>query len=522
MFLICIIIERCVKGVFKILAYGCWRNRYFLTGRQRAIHLSLVTRYPVAVHGLSFTFVQLSTFTVSRGLEKVSRGFENFQTNVSKTMLLRFGYIAVTCSDRDRQQGVSTKLKNFLFNGLDKSETFSDWESGMHYRSLYQQGGRVERIMNMIHSGGRRELVNPTHWYLTCAIGLTEIIEQMSPSEIIAVDKNLRLSAFDSKLNFEPPDGLWMNGLHMAIMGSNEATVEVLLRKGVSISEGTDRNETCLRLAIACNNPVVIDLLCSAGADPNESFPVKMKYTGGMINHIHLDPQRRAFDRRPQTAMGFRQQTRTVFIDEDIETPLHFASFCGNELTVTALLKWGADINARSCLGSTMLHKAMEGDHQHVAILLIEAGADVSTPLMYGRTPLHLAAAMGQDKLVKCLLEYGANALARDHFGKSAQEIAQRYGHRGIVQMLKVAALAIPVDEIPASSYMLGASIEEIEAAGRKELDLRQAYLGEHEIEVSDSEEKFEYSLLRSYFRGEERDKAGEQFLNITWKGSKS
>lgn len=97
--------------------------------------------------------------------------------------------------------------------------------------------------------------------------------------------------------------------------------------------------------------------------------------------------------------------------------PLYSALFHGNERPVVALLDHGADINARSCLGSTVLHKAMEGDHQHEAILLIKAGADESTPLMYGRAPLHLAAAMGQDKLVECLLEHGPNALLHDHFG---------------------------------------------------------------------------------------------------------
>ncbi|KAJ5370546.1 uncharacterized protein N7496_006638 [Penicillium cataractarum] len=421
----------------------------------------------------------------------------------------------VSCSDHDRQQGVSSKIKAFLFNGLQKTIALSDWENGIHYWSLCQQGGSVEWIVSLLYRESGRGLGNPTHWFLTCAIGLTEIIEQMSLAEINALNKNLRFSAFDGEINFElqQTKGLGMNGLHMAIIGSNEATVEVLLRKGLSISERTDSNETCLSLATTCNNPVVVELLCSAGADPNESCPVKMKDAIGTINQTHLDPESREFDRRPQTAMGFRQQTRTVLIDEDIETPLHSASFYGNDLTVTALLKWGADINARSWLGSTVLHKAMEGDHQHVAILLIKAGADASTPLMYGRTPLHLAAAMGQDKLAECLIQHGANALARDHFGKTPQEIARRYGHHSIVQILEVAVLAIPADEIPGSSYMLGATLEEFEAAEREELELRQAYLGENELEVSDTEENTEYSLLRSEYKvasGEDTDEESE------------
>ncbi|KAJ5880968.1 ankyrin [Penicillium subrubescens] len=322
----------------------------------------------------------------------------------------------------------------------------------------------------------------------------------MSISEINTLNVNLRFSKSDGELNLElyQTKGLGMNGLHMAILGSNEATVYALLRKGVSISQRTDSNATCLSLATTRNNSVVVDLLCAAGADPNESCPVKMKNTVNMINQVLLDIKPSDSGRRPPTAMGFRQNTRTVLLDEDIETPLHSAAFFGKKRAVMALLKWGADINARSCLGSTVLHKAMEGDHQRVAIHLIKAGADASTPLLYGRTPLHLAAAMGQSKLAECILQHGGNALARDHFGKTALEIARRYGHHSIVEILEHAAANMSADEVPGSSYFLGATMEEFEAAEREERALSQAYLGNHEPELSDTEETVEYSILRS------------------------
>jgi hypothetical protein len=140
----------------------------------------------------------------------------------------------------------------------------------------------------------------------------------------------------------------------------------------------------------------------------------------------------------------------------------------------------------------------MEGNHQHVAIELIKAGADASTPLLYGRTPLHLAAAMGQSKLAECILQHGGNALARDHFGKTALEIARRYGHHSIVEILEHAAANMSVDEVPGSSYILGATMEEFEAAEREERELSKAFLGNHEPEFSDTEETVEYSILRS------------------------
>jgi ankyrin repeat protein len=408
-----------------------------------------------------------------------------------------------SCSTQDRQRGASAKIKPFLYSGLQKSEALYNWEKRMRYWRLCDQGGSIEWVVSLIYRESRRGLKNPTHWYLTCAIGLTEIIEGMSISEINTLNKNLRFSKSDGELNLElhQTKGLGMNGLHMAIIGSNETTVDALLRKGVSISQRTDSNETCLSLATTRNNGVVVDLLCAAGADPNESSPVKTRNNrnnGGMISQIILDPEPSDSHQRPPTAMGFRQNTRTVLLDEDVETPLHSAAFFGNKGAVMALLKWGADINARSCLGSTVLHKAMEGDHQRVAIHLIKAGADATTPLLYGRTPLHLAAAMGQSKLAECILQHGGNALVRDHFGKTALDVARRYGHHSIVKILKHAAANMSADEVPGSLYILGATMEEFEAAEREERELSQAYLGNHEPELSDTEEAVEYSILRS------------------------
>lgn len=134
-----------------------------------------------------------------------------------------------------------------------------------------------------------------------------------------------------------------------------------------------------MSLATTRNNADIIDLLCDTGADPNESCPVQMGYTSRKIYESFFvsepEPEPSSV-MRPQTAVGFRLQTRIVLIDEDNETSLHSTAFHGNRRTIVALLNRGADINARSCFRSTVVLKAMEGDHQHVAILLIKTGAN--------------------------------------------------------------------------------------------------------------------------------------------------
>jgi hypothetical protein len=239
-----------------------------------------------------------------------------------------------SCNDQDRKWVALSKIKKFLFSGLQKSKALCDWEEHTEYWILYGQGDRVRKTFKLLYRGTGPDVDSPTHWYLTCAVGLTEIIEEMTISEINVLNTNFRclVDDTDPRPKSIKPMGLGMNGLHMAIVRSNEAAVDVLLRKGASILQRTDKNETCISLATTRNNPVVVDLLCEAGADPNEGCPVQMKDPGGTMHQLDLDPGTREFNPRPPTAMWFRQNTRTVLLDEDIETPLHSASFLGKSV----------------------------------------------------------------------------------------------------------------------------------------------------------------------------------------------
>jgi len=77
--------------------------------------------------------------------------------------------------------------------------------------------------------------------------------------------------------------------------------------------------------------------------------------------------------------------------DKDGSTPLHCATWKGQQDVADLLIKAGADVNAQNNndhWGTTPLHAAAHANQAAIAQLLIDHGADVNAQDMNGRTPL--------------------------------------------------------------------------------------------------------------------------------------
>ena len=118
------------------------------------------------------------------------------------------------------------------------------------------------------------------------------------------------------------------------------------------------------------------------------------------------------------------------------ESPLADAAEKQDRVTLRALLKQNADVNAAQPDGMTALHWAAYLDEFETAQALVEAKANVKATNHYGVTPLTLACQNGNTAMVELLLERGADPKTTLPGGETALMTAARTGKAGPVKAL--------------------------------------------------------------------------------------
>src|SRR5690606_37971457 len=103
---------------------------------------------------------------------------------------------------------------------------------------------------------------------------------------------------------------------------------------------------------------------------------------------------------------------------------------------VTAHLRAGADVDARSGDGATALHWAVQAHAVEIVDALLEAGADPSAATRNRVTPLSLAALAGDAAIIERLLAAGADPNERSEEGQTALMLAARNGRPDAVRLL--------------------------------------------------------------------------------------
>lgn len=103
---------------------------------------------------------------------------------------------------------------------------------------------------------------------------------------------------------------------------------------------------------------------------------------------------------------------------------------------IDALIRNGADVNARDSRGCTILNKVLTEGRWDIARRLIEGGADVNAENQSGDTPLHIAVSKGHEETVALLISKGAEVNNRDVPGASPLYEAVRLADKAIVRLL--------------------------------------------------------------------------------------
>jgi ankyrin repeat protein len=124
--------------------------------------------------------------------------------------------------------------------------------------------------------------------------------------------------------------------------------------------------------------------------------------------------------------------------EEELASPLYYASFGGLINAVKYLLSQGADVNAQGGYDGNALQAASHQGHEKVVELLLDKGADVNAQgeREYGNA-LQAASHQGHEKVVELLLGKGADVNVRGGgWHGNALYAASGEGHEKVVKLL--------------------------------------------------------------------------------------
>ena len=117
------------------------------------------------------------------------------------------------------------------------------------------------------------------------------------------------------------------------------------------------------------------------------------------------------------------------------EQALLHAAWRGNMDAVKWLLAHGAQVN-REPLQWTALHYAVFAGHEEIAQYLIGLGADINARSTNGSSVLMMAVYEGREELARKLVGLGADRSIRNDRGDGALEWAMKYKHLGIARLV--------------------------------------------------------------------------------------
>lgn len=226
--------------------------------------------------------------------------------------------------------------------------------------------------------------------------------------------------------------------LHQAAMGNHSSIVRTLLAHGakteISANAGGRSRETALLTAMFVGSHEAAMALLDGGADPNR----QEGYWNNSVLHLAVR------DRPGKHAALLKNIVKkTLALGVDVnrrsryysETPLHAAIRGLHVWAVGALLKHGADVNARRDGGETGLHLVARMSRSivyednraklEVLKLLLEHGTNASATDENGFTPLHWAAWNNDEGMIEALIKAGADVNARDVDGYTPRDRGQ-------------------------------------------------------------------------------------------------
>jgi len=229
-------------------------------------------------------------------------------------------------------------------------------------------------------------------------------------------------------------------------MKGDIATAERLLRDGADVNDTTVGNQTALHVAAAEGQDKMVLWLLAHEADPlaeddNGETPADFADSQGKKGTARLVGEHVKRFKQIEEAIGEgdAKALRALLAKDPRKiTLLHVLAQHGALDEAEDEIKAGADVNARTVIELTPLHKSVLGEEPKLTKLLLEAGADINARDVHSRTPLFVAAALGQLEIAEVLLKAGADTTVRDVQNKeTALEFAKGESDEEMVALLE-------------------------------------------------------------------------------------
>ena len=245
--------------------------------------------------------------------------------------------------------------------------------------------------------------------------GLTPLINEVmggpgipkgSPENIRRIKHLLALGA-DPDMPEKGPRQI--RPLETAVRFKAGNSVKALVEGGASIYDYTGNGNSLLSIAIGDED--IFTYLLQKGANPDVKFHSKRDFSL-LCELVRQGKNKLAISMLEAGANPNWTSKRS-------EPCICTAAFKNNEAMVTALLKYGAEINGNFILGPLSGGKP----NLEMVKLLVENGANINEKNERGTTPLHLASIYSNVELVKFYLEKGADPSIRDNEGKTYLEV---------------------------------------------------------------------------------------------------
>ena len=308
--------------------------------------------------------------------------------------------------------------------------------------------GQLDNLQVLFNKGADSNVVND---YGDTLLHTAALIEERNTPESIAQIRKIVQLLCDKNVPINAPNEDLQPPLHVAVDGGNLPAVKALVECGAQINVQDSAGRPALHIAIFNlgeeDSGDLIDYLLDNGADPNT-----LDLEGGSALHYAVlrgDPK--IVERLIKAGANVNQ------VDSDSDTPL--LDLCRNALDVTntsadpnssewltgaeevtdnessallesyppicaaahnipaiaqALLKAGADPNAKDALNESPLQCAVLAENIQLIRALADGGANLEETSSMKFSPLLLAILMDNGKIVKDLIDRGVNTEERN------------------------------------------------------------------------------------------------------------